>query len=156
MWIISRLAAAPGGQDPNTVIGVDSQGLTSSEQMLRKYLMDRTERRMRVDETPSLESNPRARIKQAGCSTVVSRLREQRGLCYLVSFWLLPSVPSPCSLPHLTIRLLGRDGAAWGDWEEAGLEGVLSPGALARKGQLGKCGHREGRGSWPCGRWAGR
>ena len=146
MWTISHLAAAPGGQDPNTVIGVDPQGLTSSEQMLRKYVMDRTERRMRVDETPSLESSPRAWIKQAGHSAVVSRLREQRGLCYLVSFWLLPSVPSPCSPPHLTIRLLGRDGAAWGDWEEAGLEGVLSSGALARKGQLGKCGHREGWG----------
>ena len=38
----------------------------------------------------------------------------------MVSFWLLPSVPSPCSLPHLTIRVLDRDGAAWGDWEEAG------------------------------------
>ena len=145
MWIISSPAAVPGGQDPNTVIGVDPQGLTSSEQMLRKYLMDRTERRMRVDETPSLESNPRAQIKQSGCSAVDSRLREQRGVRYLVSFWLLPSVPSPCSLPHLIIRVLGRDGAAWGDWEEVGLEGVLSSRALARKGQLGKCGHREGR-----------
>lgn len=146
MWIISSPATAPGGQDPNTVIGVDPRGLTSSEQMLRKYLMDRTERKMRVDETPSLESNPRARIKQSGRSAGGGRLREQRGLRYLVSFWLLPSVPSPCSFPYLTIRVLGRDGAAWGDWEEAGLEGVLSSGTLARKGQLGKCGHREGRG----------
>lgn len=76
---------------------------------------------MRVDKTPSQEDNPSALIKQAGCRAVRGRLRRPR-LCsavqrpvYVVSSWHLPS-----SLPSPTVHVLGRDGAAWGAWEEAG------------------------------------
>ena len=128
----SSPATAPGGQDPNTVIGVDPQGLTSSEQMLRKYLMDRTERKMRVDETPSLESNPRARIKQSGRSAGGGRLRAERSALFGVllapaqrPFSLQPPSPyHPCAgqgrgcLGRLGGGGLGRGAELWDSGQE--------------------------------------
>lgn len=50
---------------------------------------------------------------------------------------------------------VGGGGSYWGGWDMQVL-GELSAGVLTRLGQLGKCGHSEGRGSWPYGRWVGR
>lgn len=73
--------------------------------------MGRIERKMRVDETPSQENHPRARLKQAGCRA--GGVVTDRGGCGLFlapaqhPFSLQP--PPPCH-PY-----------AWGGWEEAGL-----------------------------------
>lgn len=83
---------------------------------------------MRVDETPSLESSPRAWIKQAGHSAVVSRLREQRGVLLAPAqcpFSLQPPSPYHPSagqgrgcLGRLGGGRLGRGAELWGSGQE--------------------------------------
>ncbi|KAB1267176.1 hypothetical protein Cadr_000017894 [Camelus dromedarius] len=69
------------------------------------------------DKTSPQEDNPRTRIKPAGGGGHACS-RDCRRLGM--------TIPSPCSLPHPTMH---------------------TSGALAGEGQLGKCGHRKGRGS---------
>lgn len=57
----------------------------------------------------------------------------------------VPQPPLPCC-PYV-----GWGGSEQGRWDSEGCGG-LSAGVLTRLGQLGKCGHSGGRGSWPYGR----
>lgn len=87
---------------------------------------------MRVDETPSLESNPRARIKQSGRSAGGGRLRAERSALFGVllalaqrPFSLQPPSPyHPCAgqgrgcLGRLGGDGLGRGAELWDSGQE--------------------------------------
>lgn len=104
--------------------------------------MDKIEKIMRGGQSPSQESNPRAQDQEVGCRAVSDGLRwPPRGWActersvYVVSPWHLPSIPSPCSLPAIW-------GASWRSREDASFGG-LSSYALAKVGQLSKCGPQQ-------------
>lgn len=114
--------------------------------------MGRIERKMRVDETPSQENHPRARLKQAGCRAGGGGDRQRR-------LWSLPG-PCPASLlpaasptlPSICLgrvgggrpggggRAQGRDvggGVSWVKGGGAGLRGMGREVSSRKTGRLG-------------------